>query len=216
MKWLRRLGSTSPKVFCIGRNKTGTTSLAAALKILGFRVAPENEAIDLLIPWSVRDFRPIVRFCHQYDAFQDAPFSCPFTYQAVDMEFPNSKFILSIRTTADEWYESLIRYHSKLFNSTEPPNSQQLKDRVRGYRGRMWDGQRLVFGITEETLYDAEIYKSHYLRHNVEVVDYFRHRPDSLLLLNLKECTGWEELCRFLGRPVPDTPFPHLNSSRSP
>lgn len=33
--------------------------------------------------------------------------------------------------------------------------------------------------------------------------------PDRLLEFNGKE--GWEPLCDFLGKPVPDTPFPHVN-----
>lgn len=34
--------------------------------------------------------------------------------------------------------------------------------------------------------------------------------PSRLLVYNVKE--GWEPLCRFLGQPVPDVPFPHVNS----
>ncbi|PKS08721.1 hypothetical protein jhhlp_004774 [Lomentospora prolificans] len=30
-------------------------------------------------------------------------------------------------------------------------------------------------------------------------------------LLEFKLADGWEPLCEFLGKPVPDTPFPHLN-----
>ena len=34
---------------------------------------------------------------------------------------------------------------------------------------------------------------------------------DRLLVFNVKQ--GWEPLCRFLGLPVPETPFPHLNET---
>jgi len=33
--------------------------------------------------------------------------------------------------------------------------------------------------------------------------------PEQLLVYDVAE--GWEPLCAFLGVPVPDTPFPHLN-----
>ena len=45
--------------------------------------------------------------------------------------------------------------------------------------------------------------------HNEEVK---RHVPaDKLLVFTSKD--GWEPLCAFLGVPVPDKPFPHVNDS---
>ncbi len=35
--------------------------------------------------------------------------------------------------------------------------------------------------------------------------------PDRLLVF--EPAQGWEPLCAFLGRPVPDEPFPHVNST---
>ena len=35
--------------------------------------------------------------------------------------------------------------------------------------------------------------------------------PERLLIWNVKE--GWEPLCKFLGRPVPDLPIPHENKT---
>jgi len=32
---------------------------------------------------------------------------------------------------------------------------------------------------------------------------------DKLLVLNVRD--GWEPLCKFLGKDVPDVPFPHKN-----
>jgi hypothetical protein len=29
------------------------------------------------------------------------------------------------------------------------------------------------------------------------------------------EDLGWEPLCKFLGKPVPDVPFPHMNDAAS-
>ena len=36
---------------------------------------------------------------------------------------------------------------------------------------------------------------------------------DNLLILDLSK--GWEPLCEFLNKPVPDVPFPHLNKNSS-
>ena len=35
--------------------------------------------------------------------------------------------------------------------------------------------------------------------------------PEKLLIWNVKE--GWEPLCKFLGRPVPEVPIPHENKT---
>ena len=44
-----RAGVYRPKVSCIGRNKTGTTSMAALLEHYGFRVGPQREVERLLL-----------------------------------------------------------------------------------------------------------------------------------------------------------------------
>lgn len=116
-----------PKIFCIGRNKTGTTSLAKAIKDLGVIVAKQRPAELLIHDWSRRDFRRILRFCHTAQAFQDIPFSLPYTFQALDMRFPGSKFILTIRNNPDQWYHSLISFHSKLFGRGKVPDYDDLK-----------------------------------------------------------------------------------------
>lgn len=87
-----------PKVFCVGRNKTGTTSIAKALRALGFKVGDQARAETLIEDWARRDFRKIVRYCRTADAFQDVPFSWPHTFEALDQAFPQSKFILTVRT----------------------------------------------------------------------------------------------------------------------
>jgi hypothetical protein len=43
------------------------------------------------------------------------------------------------------------------------------------------------------------------------VTDYFRGRPHDLLVVDWEAGHGWPELCRFLGRDVPDQPFPREN-----
>ena len=42
-------------------------------------------------------------------------------------------------------------------------------------------------------------------------VDGSTKMTDHFLELNVRE--GWAPLCEFLGQPVPDTPFPHVNDT---
>jgi Sulfotransferase domain len=37
--------------------------------------------------------------------------------------------------------------------------------------------------------------------------------PERLLVYEVGD--GWEPLCRFLGVPVPDEPFPHVNATEA-
>lgn len=37
--------------------------------------------------------------------------------------------------------------------------------------------------------------------------------PEKLLIMELGE--GWEPLCRFFDKPIPNEPFPHVNDSKA-
>ena len=41
----------------------------------------------------------------------------------------------------------------------------------------------------------------------------FRARPGDLLNVCWETGSGWQELCAFLGKPVPEIPFPHENKA---
>ena len=67
-KYLIRLGrivkySGKPKIFGIGKNKTGTTSLKAAMSELGFSVGNQREAELLVHEWAERDFKRLIWYC---------------------------------------------------------------------------------------------------------------------------------------------------------
>lgn len=205
-----------PKVFVIGRNKTGTTSLEHFLANLGYRMGNQAEAELMIRDWSRRDFRRIIRHCRKADAFQDIPFSLPYTYQAVDAAFPGSKFILSMRESAAAWYDSLVRWHQKLLGvEGRNPTAEELGAFDYRYPGWLLDAQKLIYGVDDASLYDRELYVRHYEQHNRSVVEYFRHRPDALLVLTMDGTDRTDTLAAFLGLPGDvDLELPHLNSSR--
>jgi len=99
------------KVFCIGYNKTGTTTIERVLKDLGYRVPNQARQEELVVEEMFRgNYKPLFTLCKKYDAFQDLPFSQGTTYATVDVMFPGSKFILTVRDS-NEWFESLARFH---------------------------------------------------------------------------------------------------------
>ena len=202
-----------PKVFCVGRNKTGTTSLGAALEGLGFKLGDQAQAEGLLEDWARRDFSRLIEYCDSADAFQDIPFSLDYTFQALDAAFPGSKFILTTRDSADEWYRSVVEFHTKLIGKNRLPTADDLRAFPYRETGWMWRAQELAHGVTEKNPYDRETYIRHYEEHNDRVRDYFRHRPDALLVLNLAEPDSLARLCAFLGKPFPGGVMPHLNKT---
>ena len=204
------------KVFCIGLNKTGTTSIESVLKDFGYKMGNQPEAELLMSDWAVRDFRRIVEYCRTADAFQDVPFSLHYTYSILDYEFPNSKFILTVRNNPDEWFDSLVRFYSKILGTRGIPTVNDLRNSPYRGLGWIWQQQMHIFGADESTLLDEKLYKSYYTNHNNQVLEYFKYRPKDLLVLNLAETTAMQSLCEFLGIKYNGEIMPRLNQSTSP
>lgn len=212
----RALGK--PKLFCIGRNKTGTTSLAKALRELGLIVGNQWLAEHLLAEgmledWARRDFRRLFGYCHTAQAFQDAPFSWPLTFQALDQKFPRSKFILTVRHTPEEWYDSLTRFHAKVFGDGSIPQLQDLLSAQYVRPGYAHKVNRTLYNTPEDNPYRKETLIASYQSHNDHVQEYFRHRANDLLVLNVAEPGAYDRLCQFLDKPYAGQTFPWENKT---
>ncbi len=200
------------KIFCVGANKTGTTSIGEFLKNAGFSLAPQIPAEQLIENWYRRDFREIGRFCKKYDAFQDIPFSLDYTYQYLDQAFPNSKFILSVRSSPEEWLNSYRRFTKKLLGEKTEINRGTLSELDYNYKGFFLRSLDLIYGETTPP-FDEGQYISNYLNHNNSIEAYFRGRPEKLLRLDLTDLNSSRKLCSFLNI-ADDLEIPHLNSSK--
>ena len=203
----------TPKIFCIGAFKTGTTSLGAFLKGLGFKLGDQTAGERLLKDWAARNFAPIVALARTAQAFQDMPFSCPLTYEAMDRAFPGSRFILSIRDDSEQWYGSLVRFHTQLMGKGRLPTAQDLKDFPYQYKGWIFEALQLVSGGSETDPYNKPRLIASYESHKEAVANYFRNRPQSFLTVNLSEPDSAERIVRFLGLPYTGQVMPHLNRS---
>jgi|LQYC01.1.fsa_nt_gi hypothetical protein len=170
------------KVFGIGFPKTGTSSLKNALTTLGYKVKGTFGKHDPDISRKV--YEMAFRFVEQYDAFEDVPWCV--IYKELDKKYPGSKFILTLRPT-EKWIKSAVDY----FTKTNP-----MKEWIFGS------------GMPKG---NEDIWIPRYERHNREVLEYFKDRPEDLLVMQLTEGEGWEKLCPFLGKEVSATDFPHKN-----
>ncbi|MBW7470489.1 sulfotransferase [Marinobacter sp. F4218] len=219
MKWItsvrnRYRAAGKVKYFCIGRNKTGTTSLKRAFEDLGFPVGDQRTAEILTGKYYFEgDFQPIIGFCRSAQVFQDVPFSYPETYKHLDEAFPGSKFILTVRDTPDQWYQSLTRFHSKMFGKNgNLPTTAELKLAPYVWPGFMYNVVR-IHGTPEDDPYNKDIMVQHYKKYNDDVLKYFKGRPEDLLVINLAEPRSYDKFVEFLGVDSPYHDFPWENQT---
>ena len=201
------------KIFCIGFNKTGTTSLEKLLKTLGFTVGNQAAAEMLMGDWAkYKNADRIIKYCHSADAFQDVPFMFPGLYKELDRAFPNSRFILTVRDSADQWLHSLKAFHTKKFSTDKnrTPNEEDLKNATYRYKGFMFDLAELFWDYPLVPLYLDQQYKEKYTRHINDVTEYF-HETNKLLRLNVGSKSDLNVLCRFLNVETKISEFPWEN-----
>jgi len=215
-KYRMRHSPDRGKVFCIGLNKTGTTSWTLAMKNLGYVVGSETKATMYFDDWARGDFHRIIEYCrHEGEAFQDIPFSLPATFREMDRAFPGSKFVLTIRESPEQWYRSIIRFHSKSCSASGnvPPTLTDLLSATYWRKGFLAEYCRKVLGTPADDPYDRQIVLDFYRTYNQGVQDYFAGRPDSLLVINVAKNGEHNRLTRFLGVPPGSDDFPWENKT---
>lgn len=199
------------KIFCIGCNKTGTTSLEQAFKDFGYKLGNQPKGEELLDSYLERDFEKIIKFCSSADVFQDAPFSFPHTYVALHQAFPNAKFILSVRDSDEQWYDSMVNFHTKTYGKL--PDYDMIKNSNYRYPGYMWKVRSRVFGITRDMkMYDKQIFTNYYNSHNHQARNYFNGNPN-FLEINISSENSYFELAEFIGCDPLYDKFPWKNKS---
>ena len=174
-------------VICVGFHKTGTSSLGAALTILNYRV--KGITYRPLVPILSRNYNKVLKIIKNYDAVQDAPWFK--IYKELDELIPNTKFILTIRDE-ESWYYSAI----KQFGDLKSAQHEWIYGRGNG-----------LLKHNKKNAIDV------YRKHNSDVREYFKDRPDDLLILDFTKGNEWEKLCSFLNEDIPKISFPHSNKS---
>ena len=189
-----RLNRKNIKFFGIGLSQTGTKSLTQALTILGFNVIhyPDDEVTLKELMAGKYDFSIL----NDFDGITDITVA-PF-YAQLDLLFPGSKFILTVRDK-ESWLSSLEAQWSAnhVFDDSragkETNMQRRMLLRVAAYGTYAFNKERFSY-----------VYDLHYKN----VVEYFKERPESLLIINIYTGEGWDKLCPFLNQPILDKPFP--------
>ena len=196
------------QVIGAGLSRTGTLSTRAALERLGYpcyhmtetaRAAGHLDAwLGLTSGQKTMDWPALFK---DYDATVDLP-ACLF-YRELAEAFPDAKILLNVRDR-ESWYDSLMRLSTALgvfrpfvSASADLEKFLHLTD-VAGHIMTNGDFSR------EGCLKAFEA-------HNAAVERAFP--AERLLVFRVQD--GWAPLCRFLGHPVPDEPFPYLNEGQA-
>ena len=199
------------KIFGIGYNKTGTTSLSKIMDNNNILTAPQKPFECNLESFFYKNYSTYTKMIkndyYEYSFFQDVPFSLPNFYKVLDEEFENSKFILTVRDDEHEWYNSLIRFYKKIF-----PNFTNPK-RINGYvyEGMLFKILTEAYGASKVNPYCEKTLKKSYVQHIKNVQEYFKNRKKDLLILNLKDEELIPKMEKFLDINFSNKEIPHLN-----
>ncbi|MBU1849695.1 MAG: sulfotransferase family protein [Nanoarchaeota archaeon] len=190
------------KIFCIGLNKTGTTSLHEAFKVLGLKSVhwqtdedgpippPQEKDTQIIISNNYLAGKNLLTGIENFDAYSDWSFyATNHLFTLLDKQCPGSKFILHTRDLKS-WLKSRFDHVKRV---------KIRKERLEKDPNDPW------YSINERACQEE------YYQHHKNVLAYFKNRPHDLLIMNICKGDGWEKLCPFLKREVPNIPFPRVN-----
>ncbi|KIJ33608.1 hypothetical protein M422DRAFT_264374 [Sphaerobolus stellatus SS14] len=201
----QRPNQPSIRVICLGLSRTGTTSMTKALEILGY--GPCYHTFSL-VSSGVNDFKKWMKIYDKgedleiidgilqgYSSVLDLP-AANFP-EALYRAYPDAKFILTTRDPA-KWEQSLK--HTVIARTEK---ARHAKEPTEGLKSIMawWDEHEM----------GTEHFQNVLLRHNERVQNLIP--AGKLLVYNVAE--GWEPLSQFFGVPIPEAPFPNINSTQS-
>src|SRR5690606_38030735 len=164
--------------------------------------------------YNSNEWNKIIKFCKSAQAFQDAPFSWPYTWLFLYKAYPKAKFILTIREE-EAWYNSITKFHTKLFSKeNKVPTKQELMEANYRYKGFIREVNRAVWKTPEDDLYNKELLLKNYRSHNESILHFFKNKPNFLCIDVSKE-DSYVKLAEFIGRYPLHDKFPHLNKTEN-
>ncbi len=190
-------------VIGVGVGRTGTHSLKTAINRLGFGPCHHMEEVLQNMPsqvplWSAAangnaDWRAIYS---DYKSAVDWPTACFFS--ELLKEYPSAKFVLTQRSP-ENWADSFGSTIYKLLASKDqaPPEMHAWLD--------------MANAVITKTGFPADLDRDGLVKAFVAHSEIVKETipAGQLLVFSVKE--GWEPLCTFLDKPIPDEPFPHTN-----
>lgn len=195
------------QVIGAGFGRTGTATLKQVLEQLGF--GPCHHMFEVRDkPAQLPLWEAVVREGNRdwdkvfagYASQVDWP-GCRYWRELAD-HFPAAKVILSTRPE-DAWLKS---FEATIASSLRDTAARRTLD-GRPHAGMVYEviARQVFGGDIDDPAHVTAVFREH----NAEVQRTIA--PERLLVWSAPD--GWRPLCDFLGVDVPDTPFPHTNSS---
>lgn len=204
------------EVIGAGWGRTGTSSFKKALEILGYN--PTYHMVEVIENNHVQFWQRVLDgkpydFQEVFDGKQKYRATCDFPSAQYWREqlkrYPDAKVILTAREP-EKWFKSCTQtIFCASFNS--PYTSFWVKVALWLGIPRPGFGKMVsqMFGVATGGSWEKDKVIASYVKH---VEDVKREcPPEQLLVFDVTE--GWEPLCKFLNKPVPNVPFPHVNDT---
>ena len=170
---LKSKKENKPKVFCVGFNKTGTSSLHAYFQHHGMRSMHNliwQEATHYLGP------KRLATFLKQYDAYSDGEMA---NIERIYELYPEAYYILNVREL-DSWVKSRIKWLHR-----------QYPKKVRGPMGQDF------YALGDKVIPTWVDRRNAYHHH---VINYFKENGGRLLVVNVCSDKDWVKKCdAFIG-----------------
>jgi hypothetical protein len=188
------------KIFGIGLNKTGTSSLGRFFEKCGYKMHEDYSCVKINMALELLKSKPddkaslLLDIANNYDVFEDWPW--PLIYKQCLERYPDSKFVLTVRADAEEWFRSLY-YHCKKLGPT-----RQIKS---------------VYGHYTPNHKTKKDFIEYYKKHNANVVEFFKDKPDRLLILSTDTDDNIKSniLAKFVGSDkINKIPYPNANKNK--
>ncbi len=182
-----------------GFGRTGTDSMKMALEQLGLgRCHHMREVLGNPKQqeyWRTAAEGGLVDWDEIFEGFGcSVDWPSAFFWRELAEYYPEAKILLTVRSS-ESWYNSFSNTILQALKSKE--RTSTLGPKLIGQRvfGDRADDREYAIGIFEQNTADVQA----------------AFGPDRLLTYQIGD--GWEPLCRFLGKSVPDTSFPRTNST---
>ena len=211
------------QVLSLGLPRTGTASMQLALQILGYNHTAHGfdmisrpevgtswmEAVDAKFlnigkPYGRAEFDALLGHCA---AVTDMP--CAAFGEELMAAYPEAKIIL-VERDVEDWHKSFDIIITELFSKAADVSVKYLEPLVGSRIALM--SRKMIYGYFHANTPDQlrqnarEVYQEHYRR--------IREAAPKEKLLEYRLGDGWEPLCKFLGKNIPEgVPFPRINEA---
>lgn len=178
--------STQQKIFIIGLPRTATTSICVAMLSLDYTVAHTS----------------YTQACfHHAQVIADTPIFND--YQALDKAYPGAKFI-NLQRDLTAWVPSIKQLLQRMYINVTATDG--------GFNPHIKRCFSQTFSpFTRENINNDDFLTRCYEKHQQQISNYFRQRPNDLLNIDISTPNSYTQLIKFLGKADHNGGFERIN-----